>query len=341
MDQTQLQQKIAEYYEKLPKIAQTVFSSMLWMEDLKKIIAKYSLNEVQEQSLGTETMLVLLGIISEEEYEMTVRTDLAVEEDMATKIITDVNDMIIATIRPELAEVYKKNNIVEESTIDMTGAEGKEETKQAINSVDWKQAVIDIKTKYNFNLIQLEDLETEMQAVFSGTAKPENFQNEIKTKMDITDAQAQEVANEVNEKVFKKIRTNLVQIVAKENAPDTELQEEDSVLKDAGIELIKENAVKINIAENDASKEKREDMIKDVEKPELILPVEKKEERVKLAPDFLGAKLAGNFKLNPERTEYSIGNMTKDVEKKLPEMAVPREEKTHFPKVDPYRELPE
>ena len=43
MNPEELKQKIAEYFAKLPKEAQDVFSSMVWMNTLNEIIAKYNL----------------------------------------------------------------------------------------------------------------------------------------------------------------------------------------------------------------------------------------------------------------------------------------------------------
>ncbi len=65
MDKEELQKKIAEYYLKLPKEAQEVFSSMKWLETLKNICEKYSLDENQIKTLGIETSLILLGIVHE------------------------------------------------------------------------------------------------------------------------------------------------------------------------------------------------------------------------------------------------------------------------------------
>lgn len=108
MDQIQLQQKIAEYYSKLPSDVQSVFKSMKWMEDLRITSIKYELNEDQKEILSTETMLLLLGIVHPDEYEKTLTRDLKMDEIAKGKMIAEINDLIIKTVRPQLITIFNK-----------------------------------------------------------------------------------------------------------------------------------------------------------------------------------------------------------------------------------------
>ena len=110
MDQEQLQQKIAEYYAKLPNNVQVVFSSMKWMEVLETISAKYSLKEEQNATLGTETMLVLLGIIHHVEYNEVLEKELGLPKPDLEKMLTEIDDAILRPIRSQLSEQFHKNN---------------------------------------------------------------------------------------------------------------------------------------------------------------------------------------------------------------------------------------
>lgn len=341
MDQIELQQKIAEYYAKLTPQMQTVFSSMQWMEDLKKIVAKYNLNEIQESTLGTETMLVLLGIIHNEEYEEVVRRELALDEMLATNLLNEVDTLILNTIKPQLNSAFEKNNTIEE---EVENKKSGDESMQAINSVNWKQAIIDAKAKYGFNLEQLEELEVQVQAIFSGLTKPENFERTIKEKMKLTDEKAIEITNEMNEKVFKKIRTSLMEIVEDERPKEVIKEEEDIILKTAGITMSTsplELKAGNTLSKDENISEKRDDMLKNVEKPELIINEVKKEEKPEVVKNIFASKLTGNFQMPQEKTEYSLNNMSKSSSKVMPEIITPTAEKAKLPKIDPYRELPE
>ncbi len=109
MDQTQLQQKIAEYYVKLPKEAQTVFANMKWMEDLKRISAKYNLNEEQIATLATETTLVLLGIIHLNEYEKIIVSEFKISKESTDKIIAEIYISILKAVQPHLIKAFDTN----------------------------------------------------------------------------------------------------------------------------------------------------------------------------------------------------------------------------------------
>src|SRR3989344_8884181 len=102
MDQKELQEKIALYYSKLPPKAQEVFSGMAWLETLKAISQKYGLTEKQIETLGTETTLVLLGIIHLVEYEEALTNELGLPRNSTDKMVQEIQESIIKEIRPEL-----------------------------------------------------------------------------------------------------------------------------------------------------------------------------------------------------------------------------------------------
>jgi DNA repair ATPase RecN len=100
MDQTQLQQQIAEYYQKLPPKAQTAFSSMQWMETLQAIAKKYTLDAQQVQTLGTETTLALLGITSIEQYAKNLAAEIALPKDSMVTMLAEIGDSVFKDIQP-------------------------------------------------------------------------------------------------------------------------------------------------------------------------------------------------------------------------------------------------
>ncbi len=110
MDQEQLQQKIAEYYAKLSPEAQAVFSSMKWMETLESISTKYNFDDGRKSILGTETMLVLLGIIHHVEYEEVLGKELNIPRSQIDRIISEVDESILKSVRSSLTETFHKNN---------------------------------------------------------------------------------------------------------------------------------------------------------------------------------------------------------------------------------------
>ena len=99
---------------------------MQWLETLKTISQKYGLNEKQIETLGTETTLVLLGIIHLVEYEEILTNELELPRDSIERILTEIETSIIKNIRPQLVLAFEENKKLE--------TEGNPE-----NESDWKQ----------------------------------------------------------------------------------------------------------------------------------------------------------------------------------------------------------
>ena len=155
MNKEELQQKIAEYYGKLPKEAQIVFSSMTWMETLKDIGVKYSLNNNQIETLGTETTLVLLGIIHIEEYQKILEKELGLEKEITEKIIIEIDENILKTIKSQLAETFESNAISlaeKAQDFDPRFMSMPKEVEEAIAKSGWKEKLYEIAGKYKLTV---------------------------------------------------------------------------------------------------------------------------------------------------------------------------------------------
>ena len=146
MDQTQLQQNIAEYYEKLPPEAQSVFASMQWMETLKTISSRYALTEDQIATLGTETTLVLLGIVHPDEYEKTIIKELGIQADTTNKILDEIDEKVLKPIRTLLHETFiqNANELVDPEVVLLPDS-----FQEPLLQSDYKEKIAQIATTYN------------------------------------------------------------------------------------------------------------------------------------------------------------------------------------------------
>ncbi len=130
-------------------------------------------------------------------------------------------------------------------------------TREAIDAVDWKAAVLGMRTSKGYSFEQLGDLELETELVLCGLSKPEDYPKELETRMRITRAQAGALVEEMNMLVFSKIREELIknseqkeELVNKTKAQTEdqsklevppELHKDDTrVLNDAGIKILSE-----------------------------------------------------------------------------------------------------
>lgn len=121
MDQTQLQDKIAEYYKKLTPNMQGVFERMEWMQAVQDIGFTYKLTQEQIAILATETTLALLGIIHPDEYRNVIIDNLKADADTQQKILNDIYEKVFKPIAPDLTEAYITNvqDIIKEDSDDI------------------------------------------------------------------------------------------------------------------------------------------------------------------------------------------------------------------------------
>jgi len=341
MDQTQLQQKIAEYYAKLPPEAQGVFSSMQWLQTLEQISIKYGLNDAQTETLSTETTLVLLGIIHLDEYKNILKSELNISNEILQNILTEIDDSILKTIKQELTEVFNKNNQPISEELDERFSKLSNETKNAILESNYQTKIYEIGQKYNLTVFQMEILEKAIVDIIIGTTNPDKFEESLKQSLQLPDEKNREIVNEINEKILKEIREKFKNTYKKNT--ETEEEAEDYTL------------------------ESREEMLKHIENPEPVakikIPVlsDLKElptgniEKTKIKPEkdspnispekenlipnkkdtysLLTQKLSGSFKIPSVETNHSLENITKNSNMNSGMIK--------GSKVDPYREIPE
>ena len=202
------------------------------------------------------------------------------------------------------------------------------ETINAINAVDWRTAILEMRTDHEYTFEQLGDLELETELVLCGLVSPENYPKELEKRMGISKPAVNELVNEMNDLVFKKIREEFIknterkkifqqsEIIKEKDANDAQ------ILSSVGIEII-ENKETLPILEKlelttEKPAENREDLLEKIEKPEKIHPI-------------LAQKLSASVQIPTVKTEHSLPNLQPSSQNKTN----PKN------KVDPYREVPE
>jgi hypothetical protein len=220
------------------------------------------------------------------------------------------------------------------------------ETVNAIDAVDWQAAILSLRGKSGYTFEQLGDLETETELVLCGLLNPASYPKELENRMNISRAAANELVNEMNDLVFKKIREELIKnterknIFAKKNSPleeysdlgrrevdvpprplstkstpqegNEKMQHETSILNSAGIKIIPD--------------------LPTIPRVQVIQP-EKLELTGEVHP-ILAQKFSGPVQTKIVETNHTLENITKT----LPASPINIPTK---PKIDPYREIPE
>ena len=104
------------------------------------------------------------------------------------------------------------------------------DTISAISTVDWKAAILGLRGKHGYSFEQLGDLELETELLLCGLLTPEDYPKELENRMKISSAQANELVNEMNDLVFKKIREELIKNIERKKVFAGKIEEK----KEAG-----------------------------------------------------------------------------------------------------------
>ena len=174
---------------------------------------KYELNHDQAQTLATETTLVLLGIIHTDEYETILKTELNLSQESFANMISDINQEIIQNIGNQLNETFQKNikdleEKREPSEIDKRFANLSPELQDAISRSDYQNIILEVAKKHALDIPQTGTLGEAVVKVILGEVVPDKFE-EILQELNLPKETSRQIVEELNEKIFKAIRTKL------------------------------------------------------------------------------------------------------------------------------------
>jgi hypothetical protein len=230
MDQTQLQQKIALYYSKLPENLQQFFAGMNWINTLQEISVKNNLSEEQIKTLSTETTLILLCIVSIEDYVKMVESELKLSKEQADTILAEINEKIFKDIGYEIEETFTKNinSLAEEKyggdkKLDERFASLPKEVQIAINESDYQATLYSIASKYKLSIEQMGTLEEVTTKVMLNIIHPDQYENELISKIKIPREDISSLVKDINEQILKTIRELLKSSWDKNSNVDTDI----------------------------------------------------------------------------------------------------------------------
>lgn len=311
MDQKELQKQIALYYSKLPADVQAVFAKMEWLETLKKLCEKYVLSNEQIQTLGTETTLLLLGIISVDEYESYVK-NLGLTLENTDKILTEINETVLKEVRPKLddnfyanaKELAKQQGEIKEE-LDARFDKLSPDIRQVIMDVGYHTMLYAIAKSNKLDIPKMGILEEVTTSVIVGDLHPDQYEYTLRDKLDLSLEATQKIADEVNTKILKVIREKMEIYYGKSREGDDNLKNTDVA---PGIKIIKPD---LTLPELESGNPKNQE-------PKTI--------KIKT---ILDQKLTGEVKNQNIKTDYTLKNLP----------GVAQSNKTT--NTDPYREIPE
>ena len=320
MDQQELQKTIAKYYQKLPPRLQESFASMNWVEIIRGIKKKNNLSENQTQVLSIETTLLLLAIISKEEYEAILEKDLELERSKLDLILKEIDAYILNNIGLELRETFEKNqdesivgNEIEENTEVLKDinelaekleekpkiipGENESKVERIVGDLNHEEKVYQIGRENNLTIAQITKLAEIVSDILNGKIFGDQFLNALNT-LNLDEDKKKNIAEKINNEVFKEIRNRMMGKVLEK--------------KDEQEQIVKKDEIKPIIPVINKNPE-------EIELNKRII------EDKKITSSIINQKLGGQVKSNITDSIHSLPNLNENSNKKI----------------DPYREIPE
>lgn len=205
-------------------------------------------------------------------------------------------------------------------------------TLTAINSVPWQIIILEMKQTRGYSVEQLEDLETETELLLCELINMEDYPKQLEKRMNISEAQANDLVNEMNNLVFSKIKDELIKILEqKKTSIEKQAIEKPKgqYLKEISKSVYGLNKPNLTIPELKAGESK-------------IIPVSTQKDNVSqetstspIVHPVLAQKMSGSFQIPSVKTEHTLDNITKT------DTLVSDNIKPKIRNSDPYREIPE
>lgn len=355
MDPQELQKNIALYYSKLSPKLRGFFSDMKWLEVLKEIGEKYTLSEEKKETLGTETTLVLLGVVSPEEYPEILTKELALPRETIGKILTEIDTLLLNSIQGDLIDAFNANTNVKSVNDRLIKLPG--EVQKIIVESNYQPTLYDIATANKLNIEQMGELEKCLIDLITGVTDSSKFEDSVKTSLRLPSDRVHALVNDINEKILKEIRKKMVEISDKPiKLPEvfgTNTENDKQILNSAGIEIIPDLPAVPSAQLMQAGKLELNSPL-----PEYpsggggqIPPSPSQGEGLGVrsfppgasaTPEvgnnthpILAQKLSGFSSAPVVKTEHSLENISQPV------ITTPSSNIADKPKMDPYREIPE
>lgn len=186
------------------------------------------------------------------------------------------------------------------------------EARSAIDSVNWRKVILEMREKKGYNIDQLGELEIETELLLCGLTTTEQYTKELENRMKIPKTQVEMLVNELNELIFRKIKDELIKLTNLNNKKEQvdALINTETTIKSADTEDTPDPQIKPAPTKTEI-------------KPEDKYNID----------SILSKKLTGAFKIGGSTTEYSLNNISKQNE--LSGTNNTKENNTKS--VDPYR----
>lgn len=211
-----LRQIIKDELVKLPKESQEVINSFEWEKISEEIGKRYLLSENEINDLQREIFLVFSGIVEEDFLSLNIENRVGTSKNEAIKITEEINQKILD---PMLEKIEAQSDEFSPSASDLRFNSLPKEVQEAVAKSGWKEKLYEIAKKYKLNIEQMGILEDETVKTLVNITHPEQYEEKLSSKINISKEDIANLIKDVNESIFQKIREGEKVITKEEEVP--------------------------------------------------------------------------------------------------------------------------
>lgn len=211
MDKTidTLQIEIDKAREGLTKESRAAIDAVSWKLIISGMNKKF--NPAQLDILEMETELLLCGLENTKNYTKELESEMKISRAEVGTLINELDKLVFKKIQEELENRLNggKGKIVYTNkpfVVDPRFISLPKEVQEAISYSGWKERMYDIAKKFKLNIEQTGLLEEITTKVILNTIHTDQYENEIRSKIDLGDDKIKEMVTELNENIFKNIK---------------------------------------------------------------------------------------------------------------------------------------
>ncbi|MCK9371497.1 hypothetical protein M0R04_16405, partial [Candidatus Dojkabacteria bacterium] len=215
MEQEHIQEAIIERFNNLQPEIQEIIINTNYDETLYDISKRYNLTDEQYREIELNTTLVLLGNTHPDKYKDELLEDLKIPENEVDSIIFEIKEKILNKVLPIIINNFKEDEELEkrivgevekEATIltskplvlDPKFASIPKAVQEAVALSGWKEKLYEIARKYSLTVDKMGVLEDITTKTIVGSIKADEFENEIRLKIDLPEDKLKEMISEIN-----------------------------------------------------------------------------------------------------------------------------------------------
>lgn len=248
-----LEQTIKEELSQLTPDAQKAIASLDWLKIAEDIGKQFDLEEEEVEDLQLETLLVLIGAVDLEFFAINIENHVDTTVEKSKNIASEITKKIFKPILEKIPANTKSTrgesavNLNESPRVsivqklDTRFDKLPENIQGVVEKSDYQTILYGIAQAHKLSITQMGTLDAVTTDLMVGTIHPDEFKGALLKSLKLSEEETTSLVNEINEKVFKKIRSQMMDISnPKPKSPETAQPSKGDLetLKSHGIEIV-------------------------------------------------------------------------------------------------------